>query len=147
LDLVGVGPLVQPALAPHLVLEVLDCIGDEGVPAGDAGFLERLIQHPASRPHEWLAGQVLLVARLLAHQHDMGASAPFAPDDLRRELVERTAPTGAFSRSQLRECGGFDAATGHAGPVPRTAGASIVAALAMPHPAAGLVYFRIRKPR
>src|SRR6185312_4008170 len=65
-DLVGVRALVQPALATHLVLEMLDRIGDEHARAVDAGLLQRLIKDAPRRPDEGLAGNVFFVARLFA---------------------------------------------------------------------------------
>jgi hypothetical protein len=62
LDLVIVGPLVQPALAAPLVLEMLDRVGDESVLPRDAGVFERGVENAAGRPDEWLSGQVLPVA-------------------------------------------------------------------------------------
>src|SRR4051812_24901856 len=60
-DLVSVWLLVEAALAARLELEVLHRIGDEGLIARNAGVGERLIKHPARRPDEWLASEVLLV--------------------------------------------------------------------------------------
>ena len=76
LDLVCVRPLVQPALAAHLVLEVLDRIGDEDFLARDAGIRQRLVEDAPGGPDERLAGQVLLVARLLADQHEGARRGP-----------------------------------------------------------------------
>src|SRR5262249_40216552 len=59
--------------------------------AVDAGFGERAIEHGAGRADERLALQVLLVARLLAHEHDARMRRPLAEHGLRRILVERTA--------------------------------------------------------
>jgi hypothetical protein len=62
LDLVIVRTLVQPALAAHLVLEMLDRVGDEGFVARDAGVLQRGVEQPASRADERFARKVFLVA-------------------------------------------------------------------------------------
>src|SRR5690349_16740512 len=45
LDLIIVRSFVQSPLAAHLMFEMLDCIGDERVLAGDAGVLERGIEN------------------------------------------------------------------------------------------------------
>ena len=82
LDLVAVGTFVQPALAAHLVLEMLDRIGDEGVFPGDAGVMQGLVENAAGRTDERLAGNVLFVARLLADQHEGGAASDLRPAPL-----------------------------------------------------------------
>ena len=79
LDLVAVGTFVQPALAAHFMLEMLDRIGDEGLFPGDAGVMQRLVEDAAGRTDKRFAGNVLFVARLLADQHEGGAAS-----DLRR---------------------------------------------------------------
>ena len=66
LDFIGVRPLVQPPLAALFELEVLDRMGDEDVAAPDAGVVQRPVENAAGRPDEGLAGEVLLVAGLLA---------------------------------------------------------------------------------
>src|SRR5262245_59092433 len=81
-DLVGVRTLVQTPLAAHLVLEVLDRVGHENVVARDAGLFQRLVQDAAGRSHERLAGEILLIAGLLADQHQVRADAAFAGHDL-----------------------------------------------------------------
>ena len=61
--------LVQPPLAAQLPLEVLHRVGDVEVLAIDAGRLERAVEQPAGGADEGQSLLVLLVARLLAHQH------------------------------------------------------------------------------
>src|SRR5208283_2969193 len=78
LDLVIVGTFVQPALAAHFMLEMLDRIGDEGLFPGDAGVIQRLVEDAAGRTDKRFAGNVLFVARLLANQHEGGATWTFA---------------------------------------------------------------------
>src|SRR5438270_725284 len=65
----GVWLLVQPALAPPGPAKVLDGVGDVDAPAVDAGLLQTPLQQLARRAHKGLALKVLLVARLLADQH------------------------------------------------------------------------------
>src|SRR5207237_5999162 len=93
LDLIGVRTLVKPPLAALLELEVLDRVGDEGVAARDAGVGQRLIENPSGWADERLARQILLVARLLADQHQAGMYAPLPRHGLGRKFVERTART------------------------------------------------------
>src|ERR1700722_6050310 len=69
LDLVGVRPLVQAALAAHLVLEVLDRIADEGFLARDSRLAQRPVENLPGGADERLAGEIFLVARLLADEH------------------------------------------------------------------------------
>ena len=69
LDLIGVRLLVQPPLAALLELEMLDRIGDENLAPVDTRIGKRAVEDAARRPDEWLAGAILLVTRLLAHQH------------------------------------------------------------------------------
>jgi hypothetical protein len=105
LDLIRVRALVQPPLAAHLVLEMLDCVGDEGGVAGNAGVFQRLIEDPSGRPDEWLAGKVFLVARLLADQHEMRVPAALAGNGLRCMLVERAARALLLGLPQLAQRG------------------------------------------
>jgi hypothetical protein len=100
IDLMGIGPLVQAALAAHLVLEVLDRIGDEHLVAGDAGVSESTIQHPSGGPDERQSGQILLVTGLLADQHDRSTPRPLPRHRLRRIAVQRTAPALVLRRGK-----------------------------------------------
>jgi hypothetical protein len=60
---------VHAALAARLPLEVLDRVGDIDDLAPDARLVERAVQHLAGGADERGAAQVLLVARLLADEH------------------------------------------------------------------------------
>src|SRR4051812_26686122 len=102
-DLVSVGPLMQPPLAAHLMLEVLDRIGNKHLLAGNAGICQRFVEQAPGRPHERMAGAVLLIARLLAHEHHRCALWPLARYRLGRVLVERTALANVLFRTQRRE--------------------------------------------
>ena len=79
-DLARGGALVQPALAALDVLEVLDGVGDVGFLAVDAGLGERAVEELAGGADEGAAGEVLLVARLLADEGDGGAERALAED-------------------------------------------------------------------
>ena len=71
LDFVGVGTLVQAALAAHLMLEMLHRVGDENLRAGDPRFRQGPVEDLPGGPDERLAGKVFLVAGLLANQHQV----------------------------------------------------------------------------
>ena len=91
LDLALVGLVVDAPLAPALVLgplEVLDRIGDVQPGTVETGLRQRRVQQPPGRPHEGPAGQVLLVAGLLAHQPDPGMRGALTEDGLRGVPVE-----------------------------------------------------------
>ena len=103
LDFVGVGTLVQAALAAHLVLEMLHRVGDENLRAGDLRFRQGAVEDLAGGPDERLAGKVFLVAGLLAHQHQVRMAAPFAGDRLGCILIQRTARAGVLGLGQLRQ--------------------------------------------
>ncbi len=62
--------LVQAALSTQLPLEVLHRVGDIELLPVDPGRLERPVEEAAGGPDEGQALLVLLVARLLADQHD-----------------------------------------------------------------------------
>ncbi len=76
IDFVGVRPLVQRPLAPHLVCEVLHRIGDEDALAIDSSLSQSTVQHAPSRPDKGQAGLVFLVAWLLADQHHRRPTRP-----------------------------------------------------------------------
>ena len=59
--------------------------------AVDSGRLERLVEDPARRADERLAGAVLLIARLLAHEDGACAGGALAEDRLRAHLPEVAA--------------------------------------------------------
>ena len=82
LDLIGVRTLVQAPFAAHLVLEMLDRVGDEGVLARNAGLLERLDREYAP-PDRRTACRRGLPCRRAAPRPASGASAAsFARDRL-----------------------------------------------------------------
>ena len=63
---------------------MLHRIGDIDLAAVDAGFLQRAIEHLPGGTDERLAGEVFLVAGLLADQHDRGVLRAFAEHGLGR---------------------------------------------------------------
>src|SRR5262249_37672719 len=91
LDFVGIGPLVQPPLAPHLMLEVLHRVGDENLAARNSSIRQRTVEHPPGRADERLAREVFLIAWLLAHQHHVRGLARLARHRLGGVLVKRAA--------------------------------------------------------
>jgi hypothetical protein len=82
---------------------MLDGIGDEGVAAADARLRQRCVEDAARRADKGLAGEVLLVARLLAEQDQSGAGAALPRDDLGRKFVERAAPAFCFGGGECPE--------------------------------------------
>ena len=88
---------MDPALAPRLVAEVLDRVGDVDVVAGDAGPLEAPVEHRAGGADERVALDVLAVAGLLADEHQRARAR--APSPI-------TACVAPSHRSQARHsCG------------------------------------------
>jgi hypothetical protein len=102
-DLEALRGLVDPSPAALLELEVLDDVGHVGLVARDGGGVEAPVELPARRAHERLSGEVLLVARLLAHEHDAGALQPLAEDGLRRTPPEVAAAAAGGGRAEFRE--------------------------------------------
>jgi hypothetical protein len=92
LDLALRRGLVQAPLAARLPLEMLDGVGDVDGVAVDAGLGADTVEQLAGRPDEGLAGQVFLVARLLADEHDLRLLRAFAGNGLGRELPQFAAP-------------------------------------------------------
>ena len=74
LDLFCVGLLVDSALALRRPLEVLDGVGDVHLGPIDPRRFQRLVEHPPRGSDEGAALLVLLVARLLADEHDLGVT-------------------------------------------------------------------------
>ena len=92
--------LVDPPLAARLPLEVLDRVRDVGEPAVDSGGRQALVEDASRRADEGLAGEVLLVAGLLADEDDRRALQPLAEDRLRPGFpqVACLAPRGSFAK-------------------------------------------------
>ena len=81
--------LVDAPLAAQFVLEVLDGVGDEHLGRRHAGFLECARQQLARGADEGVARLVLLVAGLLANQHQLGFRVAFADHRLRAHVADR----------------------------------------------------------
>ena len=73
---------VDPPLAARHPLEVLHRIGDVGVRPVDAGIGEGAVEQFPGGPDERPSLDVLLVARLPAHEHQRRAAGPLAEDRL-----------------------------------------------------------------
>jgi hypothetical protein len=95
---------VEAALsATRLPLEVLDGVRDVGIAAVDPRLIERAIEDPPSRPDERLACAILLVARLLAHQHHVRATRTGAEDGLRPEAPQAAGAAARRGFAQARQ--------------------------------------------
>jgi hypothetical protein len=92
---------VDAALAARLVLEVLDGIGDVDEVAVDPGFREDGVEELSCRADEGLAGDVLLVAGLLADEDDARLLRAFAEDGLGGLAPEVAAAAGFGGARQL----------------------------------------------
>ena len=75
-DLADARLLVDSSLAARLPVEVLHRIGQIDGCSIDAGLGERVIEHAACRPDKRVAGEIFVVAGLLADEHDGGAPGP-----------------------------------------------------------------------
>src|SRR5437868_5890891 len=91
LDLARVGLVMDPSLAALDKFEMLDGIGDVNRGAVDPRFLERRIEQRAGGTDERPPGKVLLVAGLLADEHDRGVEWALAEHRLGGMLVEIAA--------------------------------------------------------
>ena len=105
IDLVDVGALVQPPLAAHLVLEMLDRVGDENVGSVNSGFRERPVEHVPGRTDKRLAGQIFFVPGLLAHQHEMGVAPAFTRYRLGGMAIKRTTRALILCLGELAQGG------------------------------------------
>jgi hypothetical protein len=85
------------------MLEMLHCVGDENLRARDLRLRQGVVEDLAGGADERLAGEVFLVAGLLAHQHQVSAPASFAWDRLGCILIERTTRARVFGPGQLRQ--------------------------------------------
>src|SRR5262249_13547092 len=103
LDLIGIRPLVQPAFSALLELEMLHRIGDEYLRAIEPRIHECAVEHATGRSDEWLAGEVLVVARLLADEHQWRRGRSFAGDDLGGVAIKRTPGTLRFRFAKLAQ--------------------------------------------
>ena len=105
LDLADARVLVDAALAAHLVFEVLDGVGDVGRVAAEACLFQRAGEHLPGWTHERLAREVLLVAGLLAHDHQIGVLRPDACNPLCRAFPQIAAAAGLHLFPQRGDVG------------------------------------------
>ena len=91
LDLAGVRLLVDAPLAARLEFEMLDRVGDVDAGAVDAGLGKRAVEQLAGRADERPAGEILLIAGLLADEHERRVARALAEHGLGRGLPERAA--------------------------------------------------------
>jgi hypothetical protein len=79
---------------------MLHRVGEIDPLPADPRLLERAAQHVPSRSHERLALEILLVAGLLAHEHEPGVPGARPEDGLRRLLpqVARLASGSGFPK-------------------------------------------------
>ncbi len=89
-DLARVWFLMNPAFPARLPLKMFHCVRDINLRSINSGFFERLIHDFPSWPYKWLTGDVFVIARLLANQHDRCALGTFAKHSLRGALVKVT---------------------------------------------------------
>ncbi len=89
--------------AARLPFEVLDGVRHVGRCTVDPRLDECVVEHAAGRPDERPAGSVLLVARLLAHEHDRRLPRALAEHGLRAELPQVTAAAAGRRLPQLRQ--------------------------------------------
>src|SRR5581483_212219 len=116
------GLVVEAARPAGPPFEVLDGVRDVRRAAVDAGLVECAVEHLAGGADERLAGQVLLVAGLLADEHDLRARRARAEHGLRCLREERAALALLDGFAQLRKraflgqerlCGRVRVARGH----------------------------------
>ncbi|AUW46788.1 hypothetical protein CUJ84_pRLN2000244 (plasmid) [Rhizobium leguminosarum] len=92
-DLTGIRLCMQPPFAARRELEVLDGIGDIAALSVEIGLFQAAIEQLAGGTDKGPAAQILLIARLLADENDLGFHRTFAEDDLRGIPVEITTGT------------------------------------------------------
>src|SRR5438067_2064459 len=85
--------LVNAPLTARLPAEMLDRVGQIEIGGRDAGLAKHVAQQLAGRTDEGLALLILLVARLLADQHQPRLVRAFAAHSLRRALPQIAATT------------------------------------------------------
>ena len=101
LHLAGIGLGMDAPLAARLELEMLDRVGDVDLEPIDIGLVEYLVEHLAGRPDEGLAGDILLVARLLADEDDPRILGSLAEHGLRGVAPQRAAAAGFGDLAQF----------------------------------------------
>ena len=97
------GLFVQTPLAAGLPLEVFDGIGDVDGFAIESRLLDDAIEQAPGRSYEGVTPKVLLVARLLAHQHDRGVARSLSAHRLSGPLPQiASMAVGRTSRPRRR---------------------------------------------
>jgi L-alanine-DL-glutamate epimerase-like enolase superfamily enzyme len=86
----AVWTLVNPALTPRLVAEMLDHVGDVDIVMRDARSLQAAVEDAAGGADERMALNVLLVPRLLTDQHQARVLRTLAHHGLRGTFPEVT---------------------------------------------------------
>lgn len=92
---------MKAALAPELVLEVLDGIGDEQIVTFQSGIRERAIEQPSGRADEGAALYVFSVTRLFADKHDQRPRWTLTRDDLSRVAIEQASGAVRLAGGEL----------------------------------------------
>jgi len=96
---------VDAPLPARLPLEVFHHIRDVDAPAIDAGLDERAIEELPRRADEGVAGEVLVVAWLLADHDEVSVGGAFAEDGLGSGLVEGTGGAALGAGAELVQVG------------------------------------------
>src|SRR3546814_13375288 len=86
-------------LATWFPVEMLDGVGDVAPLPIEARRLQRLVENATGWADERRTGEILVVARLFADQHDARASCAFAEHGLRRVRVQIAAAASGRSQS------------------------------------------------
>jgi hypothetical protein len=94
---------VNASLAARLPFEVLDRVGQEDRRGVEPCLDHCLAQQLTCRADERLAGEVFVIARLLAHQHQSCARRPRAKHRLGASLPKVTPAAGSSLLSDLRK--------------------------------------------
>ncbi len=95
--------VVDPPRASRLPLEVLHGVRHVRLAAVDPRRLERPVEHSARGADERLSGSILLVAGLLADEHEPCARGPRSEDGLGRVGIEGAAPATLHGLSKPLE--------------------------------------------
>src|SRR6185312_4986553 len=85
---------MKPALAALLILEMLHCIGGIDAATIDPRFLESTVKQFAGGPDKWVAFEIFPIARLLAHQRQIGMT---------RSLAQNRTGSTYHARSRLKD--------------------------------------------
>ena len=79
---------MNSAFPAGLPFKMFHRIRDINFPAIDSGFFERLIHDFSSWPYERFAGDIFVIARLFAHQHNSCVLWTFSEYSLRGSFVK-----------------------------------------------------------